>query len=118
MRQLLKLYSGDFNPLSIPGLQLWLSSRYAASMLQERSSASTLAASNGDPIGTWQDLSGNSRHVTTPTSDTKRPTLGTSSQNGLPGVVVRTCRNDQMPWTLDFGTILSTESLKVMVQDA
>jgi len=36
----------------------------------------------------------------------------------LTGVVVRTCRNDQMPWTLDFGTILSTESLKVMVQDA
>jgi len=76
-----------FSPLSISGLQLWLSSRYASSMLQERSSATTLASANGDPIGTWQDLSGNARHVTTPTSDTKRPTLGTSSQNGLPGVV-------------------------------
>jgi hypothetical protein len=36
----------------------------------------------------------------------------------LTGVIVRTCRNDAMPWALDIGTILAAESLKVMVQDA
>ena len=30
----------------------------------------------------------------------------------LTGVIVRTCRNDVMPWTLDFDSILQTEGLK------
>ena len=75
-----------FSPANVPGLQLWLSSRYSTSMLQERSSATTLASANGDPIGTWLDLSGNGRHVTAST-DARRPTLGTNAKNGLPGVV-------------------------------
>ena len=85
MGRLLKLLGGNFNPLSISGLQLWLSSRYASSMLQERSSATTLASANGDPIGTWHDLSGNGRNVTA-SSDSTRPTVATSAQNGLPGI--------------------------------
>lgn len=76
----------SFSPTSIPGLQLWLSTRYPSSMLQERSSATTLAAANGNPIGTWQDLSGNARHVTAST-DAKRPTLALAAQNGLPGII-------------------------------
>lgn len=77
--------SQSFNPLSIPGLQLWLSTRYPSSMLQERASETTLAAANGDPVGTWRDLSGNARHVKA-AADSNRPTIATSAQNGWPAL--------------------------------
>jgi hypothetical protein len=84
--QLLKLYGGDtFNPLTISGLQAWYSARYPGSLYQD-SAQTTAAASNGDPVGGWQDLSGNGRHVTQATSS-KRPTLSLSAQNGQAGIV-------------------------------
>lgn len=83
--QLLKLYGGGFAPSSISGLIGWYSSRFHSSMLVERTSATTVATSNGDAIGTWNDLSGNGRTLTAST-DAKRPTLETNAINGLPGV--------------------------------
>jgi len=42
-------------------------------------------AASGDPVGEWQDQSGNSRHITS--SSTSRPTVAASTQNGLPGLL-------------------------------
>jgi hypothetical protein len=44
------------------------------------------ASADGDPVTTWQDQSGNARHLTAPTR-AKRPTLKLAIQNGLPCVL-------------------------------
>lgn len=71
-----------FSPLSrIPDLGL----RAGVGMYQERTgaSATTPAAADADPVGTWLDQSGNGRHVVAAT-DAKRPSRKDGIQNGLP----------------------------------
>jgi hypothetical protein len=71
-----------FSPLSLSPA-LWLDAADQSTLYQERTgaSATTLVASDADPIGTWKDKSGNARHVTAPT-DAARPTFKTGIQNG------------------------------------
>lgn len=54
---------------------LWLESNYG--LYQERSGPSTPANADNDPVGTWQDQSGNGNHFTA-ASDGERPYLDTS----------------------------------------
>lgn len=63
-------------PNNISGLQLWLDS--TTGVLDSLGNAAT---TNGTPIVTWQDQSGNNRHATQPTANL-RPTLLTSSLGG------------------------------------
>ncbi len=67
-----------WTPTDIAGLALWL--KADAGLFQERTgaSATTPAAADGDPVGTWWDWSGNVRHATAP-ADTKRSTKQTVS---------------------------------------
>lgn len=60
-----------FSPTDIAGLQLWLK-------------ADSLVLSDGDPVGTWTDSSGNSNDATA--SGGSRPTYKTNILNGLPVV--------------------------------
>lgn len=80
--QLLKLYGGGFSPMQYAPA-LWLDASDGATMYQERTgvSATTLVASDADPVGTWRDKSGNARHVTA-SSDAKRPSYKVATHNG------------------------------------
>ena len=80
-RKVLQSSNAAFSPLSIPGLALWLD----ATRGTYQSAGGAAAAADGDPVGQWQDQSGNARHVAQATS-TKRGTLKTGIQNGLPVV--------------------------------
>ena len=62
---------------------LWLDASDQSTMYQERTgaAATTLVASDADPVGTWKDRSGNARHVTA-SGDSKRPTYKVSTHNG------------------------------------
>lgn len=73
--------AGSFTPADLTGLALWLNAEMG--LFQERSgaSASTPASSDGDPVGSWLDQSGNGRHAIA-LSDAKRPTLKLGVQNG------------------------------------
>jgi len=61
---------GGFSPTDIPGLKLWLK-------------ADSLSLSDGDPVGTWSDSSGNGNDGTQSTGSNK-PTYKTAIQNGKP----------------------------------
>jgi hypothetical protein len=80
--QLLKggsaLLSKDFSPKDVGGLQLYL---LDSGPFWQDSARTTGASADADPIGAWDDLSGNGRHVTQATSG-KRPQLKLSIQNG------------------------------------
>jgi hypothetical protein len=81
MGRLLKLYgAASFTPSSISGLQAWYSARNPASLYQDIAQT-TASAANGDPVGAWQDLSGNGRHAVT-SSDADRPTYRPSAAMG------------------------------------
>ncbi len=67
-----------FDPLSLSPA-LWLK---ADAGLYQDSAQTTLATADADPVGAWQDQSGNARHVTQATAGS-RPTLKLSIQNGL-----------------------------------
>lgn len=62
-----------FSPLDIPGLQLWLDA------------AQITGLSDGDPVATWPDMSGEGNHATQATSG-NRPTYRAGVLNGLPVV--------------------------------
>ncbi len=62
-----------FIPLQIPNLDVWLK-------------ADALALSDGNPIATWADLSGNGKDFTQST-EAKKPLYKTGIQNGRPGVL-------------------------------
>jgi len=70
-----------FSPLDVAGLQLWLVS--SLGVYQEHDSKTT-PSGNGDPVGTWEDQSGNGNDVNAPASDIQRPILVTGVVNGLP----------------------------------
>jgi hypothetical protein len=63
--------AGGFSPLDITGCELWLK-------------ADALSLSDGDPVSSWTDSSGNSNHATMTGGD--RPTFQTNELNSLPGV--------------------------------
>lgn len=75
----------SFSPLALSPA-LWL--KADAGLYQERTgaSATTPASSDADPVGTWQDQSGNAKHLTAP-SDATRPALKLAiAPTGLPVV--------------------------------
>jgi hypothetical protein len=69
------------NPLTIPGLALWLDASDSTTLFQA-SNGTTPATADTDPIGYWGDKSGNGRNATQGTAG-KRPILKTAVQNGL-----------------------------------
>jgi len=72
-------FGGSWTVTSPAGLQQWLK---ADAGLFQASGCTTAAASDSDPVGCWQDQSGNGNNVTQATS-TKRPLLKLAIQNGL-----------------------------------
>lgn len=97
-----RLRPGSFEPSWVSGLQLWLDASDPATLFQ--SSGGAAAVSDGDPIGQWQDKSGNSRHFVQ-ASGTSKPALKTSIKNGR-NVVRLDGVNDFLDGgdILDFGT--------------
>lgn len=86
-----------FSPLSISGLALWLK---ADAGLYQESTFTTPAVSDGDPVGGWQDQSGNGRHLLEATSN-KRLTLKLAIQNGR-SIVRSDGVDDRMTFTAAF----------------
>lgn len=76
------LRSNLWLPTSLAGLKLW--TRADVGVYQDAARA-TVAASDADPVGGWQDFSGAGNHLSQSTS-TKRGTLKVNLQNGKPGV--------------------------------
>lgn len=62
-----------FSPLDISGLQLWLDA------------SQIVGLNDGDPVGTWNDLSGNANNLTQATGSAK-PTYKTAIRSGRPVV--------------------------------
>jgi len=73
-----------FSPTDLSGLLWWV--KADAGVFQEHDSKTT-PSGNGNPVGTWEDQSGNAVDFSAPASDNTRPTLVTGVQNGLPGVL-------------------------------
>lgn len=65
--------AGNFSPLWLPGLALWLDASDPTTLYQD-SALTTLAAADADPVGGWKDKSGNARHALQATSS-QRPAL-------------------------------------------
>lgn len=74
--------SSDWSPLALAPA-LWLDATHGLYQERTGASATTPAASDGDPVGTWLDRSGNANHATA-ASDAARLTLKLAIQNGLP----------------------------------
>jgi hypothetical protein len=73
------LGAGAFNPLTL-NPALWLDASVASSLFQDTGGA-TPATADTNPVGRWNDLSGNGRNVTQATAG-NRPILKTAIQNG------------------------------------
>lgn len=71
-----------FAPTDIANLVLWLK---ADGTKWQDSARTTSATADGDPVGAWDDESGNSSHVLQGTSG-YRPTLKTGLINSLPAI--------------------------------
>lgn len=67
---------GQFTPLQLPGLKLWLDASQIAGLV------------DGDPVATWPDLSGLGNHATQATGS-KKPLLKQVTVNGRTFWVVR-----------------------------
>lgn len=72
----------SFTPDSIGDLSLWLDANLGTF---QDSGCSTPATANNDPVGCWQDQSGNGVNFTTSTAGV-RPLLKTNVSNSLPGI--------------------------------
>lgn len=74
---------GGFSPADIADLQLWLDATDASTLFQD-TAKTTSASSDNDPVGCWEDKSGNGFDFDQSTS-ARRPTLdtGTMSLNSL-----------------------------------
>lgn len=72
--------SRGFLPTHIAGCKLWLR---ADRGLWQDAARTTPATADGDPIGAWEDLSGNGNHATQSTAAAK-PTLKLGVMNGQP----------------------------------
>lgn len=72
--------AGGFSPTDIAGLQLWLK---ADAGTYQDAAMTVPAVLDTDPVGGWQDQSGNGNHVTQAVADNK-PILKLNIVNGLP----------------------------------
>jgi hypothetical protein len=72
--------SASFNPLTIPGLALWLDASDAATLFQD-AAGTTPAAADGDPVGYWGDKSGAGRNAIQATAN-RKASLQTAELNG------------------------------------
>lgn len=72
----------SFSPPDIAGLQLWHDATDITTLWQD-DGRTTQVASDADPVGAWDDKSGNDLHVLQATAGA-RPTYKTGIQNGLP----------------------------------
>jgi hypothetical protein len=61
------IHGGGFSPSDVSGLILWLDATDLTTLWQE-STRSTQVASDGDPVGAWDDKSGNGNHWTQATA--------------------------------------------------
>jgi hypothetical protein len=75
--------SNEFNPNVFAGLQLWLP---ASGTYWQDSDRTIPATADNDPVGAWDDASGNGRHMIQPTSGS-RPLLKTATANGRHGLL-------------------------------
>lgn len=76
------LGQGSSGPDSVPNLWQWV--KADAGVFQD-SGLTTPATADNDPVGGWQDQSGNNRHWTQATSG-NRPTFLTADINGKPAI--------------------------------
>lgn len=72
-----------FSPTDISGLLKWHND---TSLFWQDSARTTPVTANNDPIGSWDDLSGNGRHAIQATAGL-RPLYKTGAQNGRVGVL-------------------------------
>lgn len=73
--------SPAFVPTDICGCQLWLK---ADAGTYQDAAFTTPASIDTDPVGGWQDQSGNGNHMTQTIDNAYRPLLKLNIQNGLP----------------------------------
>lgn len=73
--------AAGLDPSTIQNLICWLKADNG--QLFQDSARTTPAIANGDPVGSWSDLSGNGKHFSQATS-TKRPTLQKNVLGGYP----------------------------------
>lgn len=74
---------GEFSPLDLAPL-LWLDASDSTTLFQD-AAGTTPAVANNDPVGLWQEKSGNARHSSQATADA-RPLLLLNQFNSLPAV--------------------------------
>jgi len=77
--------SGEFDPTDITGLQLWLDADDIDTLFTE-STKGTQVASDGDPVGAWDDKSGNNKDAIQATG-VNRPTYKAPGMNGVPSLL-------------------------------
>lgn len=70
-----------FTPKKVSGLLAWYDAANVGSVYQ--SAGGSLATADGDPVGQWQDLSGNGYHWAQ-ASGTNKPAFRTNVKNGRP----------------------------------
>jgi hypothetical protein len=110
-------YSTSFQPTDLSGLKLWLDANDLDTLWQD-SSQTTAVSANNDPVGAWEDKSGNNHDVSQATSG-KRPTYKTGIQNGLP-IIRFDGTNDTLSRTITGNAILATNAATIylaMLQD-
>ena len=95
-----------FKPDMVSGLQLWLDAADSTTLYQ--SAGGALATADGDPVGQWQDKSGNSRHAGQ-TDGTKKPSLKTLVQNGKNAIL-----NDGVNDILNLSSNLSLSDITIL----
>ena len=71
-----------FSPEMVSGLKLWLDAGVPASLWQD-SARTTRVTADADPVGAWDDLSGNGNNVIQATAGS-RPTFKQNIQGGKP----------------------------------
>jgi len=101
---------GGFTPKSLSGLVVWLKS--GTGLFQE-STFATPSIANNDPIGGWQDQSGQGNHVVQTTAS-KRPSILTNAVNGWSGVNFDGVDDQLLSANFTGGTLLNETSFVVL----
>lgn len=91
--------SAAFSPSDIAGLQEWWK---GDGTLWQDSARTTPASADGDPVGAWDDASGNGRNATQATAGA-RPSLQTAELNGLPVVRFVAASSTRLTFTAHTG---------------
>lgn len=73
-----------FSPVQLSGCVLWLDASRKSSLFTTYNGSTNVAVS-GDPIGRWEDISGNGNHAAV-TASADRPTYLPTGINSLPAV--------------------------------